>query len=87
MTMFDRLTGLAQRALNKTPAPAKTTGSAPRDWKSTLRGAVGPITGAAPPRLPRSADRRHPSRHRDPSIRSPHLPAHPPVLHPRTPSG
>lgn len=48
MTMFDRLTGLAQRALNKTPAPAKTTGSAPRDWKSTLRGAVGPITGAAP---------------------------------------
>lgn len=24
MTMFDRLTGLAQRALNKTPAPAQT---------------------------------------------------------------
>ncbi|WP_206477550.1 cation-transporting ATPase [Microbacterium sp. KRD172] len=56
MTLFDRLTGLAQRALNKTPAPAQTPGSEPRDWKSTLRGAVGAITGAAPtPPAPGSA--------------------------------
>lgn len=87
MTMFDRLTGLAQRALNKTPAPAQTPASEPRDWKSTLRGAVGAITGAAPtPPAPGSAPAT-PVPPAGPGIRSAHLPAHPPAPHPRRPSG
>ena len=47
MSMFDRLTALAHRALNKTPPPAHTPDSEPRDWKSTLRSAVDGITGSA----------------------------------------
>lgn len=42
MSMFDRLTGLASQALNKTPAES---GEKPRDWKSTLRGAVDALPG------------------------------------------
>ena len=52
MNLFDRLSGLAYKALNnKTAAPAKTAGGQTPDWTSTLRGTVEGLTrpSAAPP--------------------------------------